>query len=166
MSPLPELILIAALARNGVIGRDNALPWRLRADLQHFKAATMGHSVLMGRKTWESLGRPLPGRSNLVLTRGPSFKAEGVTCFASLDAALAGTADCDKVFVIGGAELYRQALDRADRLMLTEIDADIDGDTHFPPVDWSKFEEIARQAGQADEHNQYNYAFVEYRRRR
>lgn len=166
MSPLPELILIAALARNGVIGRDNALPWRLRADLQHFKAATMGHPILMGRKTWESLGRPLLGRSNLVLTRGPSFKAEGATCFASLDAALAGIADCDKVFVIGGAELYRQVLDRADRLMLTEIDADIDGDAHFPPVDWSKFEEIARQVGQADEYNQYNYAFVEYRRRR
>lgn len=166
MSAIPELILIAAVARNGVIGRDNALPWRLRADLQHFRAATMGHPILMGRKTWESLGRPLPGRRNLVLTRDPSFTAEGATCFDSLEAALAGIADCDKVFVIGGAELYRQVLDRADRLMLTEIDADIDGDAHFPPVDWSKFEEIARQAGQADEHNQFDHAFVEYRRRR
>lgn len=165
MSDGPELIIIAALSRNGVIGRNNTLPWRLRADLQHFRATTMGHPILMGRKTWESLGRPLPGRRNLVLTRDPSFRAEGANCFSNLEDALASVADCDKVFVIGGAELYRQLLDQADRLMLTEVAADIEGDAHFPLVDWRMFEEVARQPGRADEHNQYEYAFVEYLRR-
>lgn len=166
MSRTPELIIIAALARNRVIGRDNSLPWRLRADLQHFKVTTMGHPILMGRKTWSSLGRPLLGRRNLVLTRDPLFRAEGASCFASPDAALASVSDCDKVFVIGGAELYRQMLDRADRLMLTEIAADIEGDAYFPVVVWNAFEEISRTPGRADEHNQYDHAFVEYRRRR
>lgn len=166
MSCKPEIIIIAAVSRNGVIGRDNALPWRLRADLQHFRATTMGHPILMGRKTWASLGRPLPGRRNLVLTHDRSFSAQGAECFTDLDAALASVADCDKVFVIGGAELYRQLLDRADRIILTEIAADIEGDAHFPEVNRSMFTEVARQHGVADEHNQYDYAFVEYRRYR
>lgn len=164
MSRGPELIIIAAVSRNGVIGRDNSLPWRLRADLQHFRATTMGHPILMGRKTWESLGHPLSGRKNLVLTRDRSFKAEGADCFDNLESALTSLADYDKIFVIGGAELYRQLLERADRLMLTEIAADIVGDAHFPPIDRSMFVEVARQNGLADEHNQYDYAFVEYSR--
>ena len=120
MSGKTEIILIAAVAENGVIGRDNALPWRLKADLAHFKATTSGHPVLMGRKTWESLGRPLPGRRNLVVTRDPAYSASGAEVFVSPEAALAA-AGATKVFVIGGAEIYRQLLGRADVLMLTEV---------------------------------------------
>lgn len=162
----PELILIAAVARNGVIGRDNALPWRLKSDLAHFKAVTNGFPVLMGRKTWESLGRPLPGRRNLVVTRLSNYSATGAEIFDSPQAALVSAANSDKLFVIGGAELYRQLLPRADRLMITEVWADIAGDTHFPPIDALEFEQVRRQPNSADEHNEFDYDFVEYVRRR
>ena len=160
----PEIILIAAVARNGVIGRDNALPWRLKSDLVHFKATTTGHPVLMGRKTWESLGRPLPGRRNLVVTRAAGYTAPGAEVFDSPEAALAATAG-GKVFVIGGAEIYRQLLDRADALNLTEVDATVTGDAFFPDFSRTRFIETHRESHGADEHNQFPYAFVEYRRR-
>lgn len=161
----PRLILIAAVARNGVIGRDNGLPWRLKADLKHFRATTMGHPILMGRKTWESLGRPLPGRRNLVLSRHPDLPAPGAEVFADLDSALQAAHDAERVFVIGGADLYRQTLGRADGLLITEVWADVDGDAHFPDVDWMHFEEVARTSGSADSDNDFDYDFVEYRRR-
>ena len=126
----PEIVLIAAVARNGTIGRDNELPWRLKADLQHFRALTLGHPILMGRKTWESLGRPLPGRRNLVVSRDPGFRAEGAECFADPAAAIAAAGEAPTLFVIGGAQLYAQLLPHADRLELTEVHADIDGDAH------------------------------------
>lgn len=159
-----EVVLIAAVARNGVIGRDNALPWRLKADLAHFKATTVGHPVLMGRKTWESLGRPLPGRRNLVVTRDESYTANGAEVFASLDAALAATGG-GKVFVIGGAEIYRQLLERADALVLTEVAAEVDGDAFFPDFDRSRFTETRRESHPADANNEFPFDFTEYRRK-
>lgn len=160
------LVLIAALARNRAIGRANALLWSEPADQRHFRAATMGCPVIMGRRTWQSLParfRPLPGRRNLVLSRDPDFAAPGAETVADLDAALARVADAGRVFVIGGGELYALALPRADELLLTEIDAELDGDTFFPPVDRAQFEELARDPQQAADGTRY--AFVRYRRR-
>ena len=159
----PEIILIAAVARNGIIGRDNALPWRLKADLAHFRAATMGHPVLMGRKTWESLAKPLPGRRNLVLTRQPGYRAQGAEVFASPDEALAALGDVARVFVIGGAEIYRLLLQKADILLLSEVAADVAGDACFPDFDRTQFREASRTTHTADADNEHTVDFVEYR---
>jgi dihydrofolate reductase len=133
--PAPRIVLVVARARNGVIGRDNALPWHLPEDLQHFKATTMGGTLLMGRRTFESIGRPLPGRRTLVLTRDPSWSHAGCERAGSLDEALALSADRPEVFVVGGAEVYAQALPRADRIVVTEVEVEVDGDAFFPPLD-------------------------------
>lgn len=162
--PKPILTLIAAVARNGVIGIDNRLPWRLPADLKHFKALTLGHTVIMGRKTWESLPtgfRPLPGRQNIVVTRNAGYLADGATVVGSLPAAIAAAQDVE-AFVIGGAELYTAALPLADCLQLTEIDAAFEGDTLLPAIDRRQWRETARVA-QHDEAG-FDYAFVTYRR--
>lgn len=159
-----EIVLIAAMAQNGVIGRNNTLPWRLKGDLAHFKAMTYGHPVLMGRKTWESLGRPLPGRRNLVVTRDPSYVAQGAEVFSSPQEALQ-TLDAARVFVIGGAELYRQLLDRANVLMLTEIHAVVEGDAHFPSFAREQFSEVSRARHAADAQNEHAFDLVEYRRK-
>jgi dihydrofolate reductase len=158
----PKLTLIAAVAANGIIGRDNRLPWRLPEDLKHFKALTMGHPMIMGRKTWESLPGKLPGRPHIVVTRNPSYQAEGATVVTSLQAAVAAAGEVDEVFVIGGAELYGQALDVADRLQLTEIDADFEGDACFPDWDRSKWHETAREIHRTEAG--LGYAFVTYAR--
>jgi len=155
-----HLALIAALDRNGLIGRDNALPWHLPADLQHFKRTTLGKPIVMGRKTWESLGRPLPGRHNIVLTRDPGYRAEGATVVTSIDAALAAAGDADEVMVIGGAALYATLLPRADRLYLTRIDAAFEGDAWFPEVAPDEWREVAREVHAPDERNPYPYTFV------
>jgi dihydrofolate reductase len=144
----PTLSLIAAVARNGAIGKGNALLWTERADQKHFRAVTMGCPVVMGRKTWDSLParfKPLPGRRNIVVTRNAAWQAAGAEPAASLDAALALAADAAKVFVIGGAQLYALALPRADELVLTEIDADFDGDAFFPAWDRADFAQTARE---------------------
>jgi dihydrofolate reductase len=162
--PKPVLTLIAAVARNGVIGIANRLPWQLPADLKHFKELTTGHAVIMGRKTWESLPakfRPLPGRRNIVVTRNDSFRAEGATVATSLPDAVAA-ANGDEAFVIGGAELYKAALPLADRLQLTEIDAIYEGDTWFPAIDPARWRETARET-HGDEAGP-GYAFVTYQR--
>lgn len=156
--------LIAAVARNLAIGKENRLPWRLKADLAHFKATTLGHVIMMGRKTWESLGHPLPGRTHRVITRDPSYRAEGAEIFHRLEDALA-VPEGQALFVIGGAEIYRQALPLAGRLILTEVHADIDGDAFFPTLDPALFVEVAREEHPADADNQYPYAFVTYARR-
>ena len=161
----PEIVLIAAVARNGTIGRDNELPWRLKADLQHFRALTLGHPILMGRKTWESLGRPLPGRRNLVVSRDPQFQAEGAEVFQNPEAAIAAAADADRLFVIGGAQLYTTLLPCADRLELTEVWADVSGDARFPPFDRAHFIEERRDPRTADADNEFDFDFVHYRRR-
>lgn len=159
----PRLTLIAAVARNGVIGMDNALPWRLPEDLKRFKALTLGHPIVMGRKTWESLGRPLPGRLNIVVTRDAAYRAEGARVVHSVEAACELGSDADEMFVIGGAEIYRLSLPQADRLQLTEIDADFAGDTWFPEFDRGAWRETAREAHENDAG--LAYAFVTLERR-
>jgi len=154
----PRVSLIVAMAKNRVIGMNNTLPWHLPADLKHFKALTMGHHIVMGRKTYESIGKPLPGRFSVVVTRNSKF--EGCIIADSLDAAIAACGNDDEIFVIGGAELYRQAIHLADRIYLTEIDAEISGDAHFTDFDLRQWQEISRDSHAPDEKNQYSYHFV------
>jgi dihydrofolate reductase len=154
------LSIIAAMAQDRVIGRDNQLPWRLPADLKRFKQLTMGHTLLMGRKTYESIGRPLPGRTTVVVSRQAGYAPEGVIVAASVDEAIA-RAPGEQVFVAGGAEIYRQTLARADRLYLTLIDAPFAGDTWFPAWDPADWQEVAREA-HADP---FPHAFVDLVRR-
>jgi len=141
-----KISLIAAMAENHVIGRNNQLPWRLPADLKRFKALTMGKPIVMGRKTWESLGRPLPGRTNIVITRDIGYQAEGCVVVHSIDQALEVAAGSDEVMVIGGEKLYQQVLDRADRLYLTLVKSDVEGDTWFPEFDLTQWREVQREA--------------------
>lgn len=165
-----RIALMWAMARNGVIGRDNALPWHLPNDLKYFKRVTSGKPVIMGRKTYESIGRPLPNRTNIVVTRDPDFSAEGVWVVYSLAQAFeAAEADieasgAEEAVVIGGAEIYRQALPRADRLYLTLVHADVEGDTYFPPLELSDYREVAREDYLAEGANPYDYSFVVYQR--
>lgn len=162
---MPALTLIAAVGNNGVIGVAGGLPWRLPADLQHFKALTLGKPVLMGRRTWDSLGRPLPGRRNLVVTRQEGFLAPGAEVFTTVEAALAAAADHPEVMVIGGGELYAQLLPRAGALELTEVAATVEGDAWFPAFDVHAWPEVARAAHPADERHAYAYSFVRRERR-
>jgi len=140
----PRVFLVAAVAANGVIGAGGKLPWRLPEDLRHFKALTLGHPVIMGRRTWESLGRALPGRENIVVTRSAGYQAPGAHVAASLEAALALCAGEPVAFVIGGSRLYAAALPLADGLVLTEIDRDYPGDVRFPAFDRAAWRETQR----------------------
>ena len=160
-----RISLIAALDRNHVIGRDNQLPWRLSADLRHFKALTMGKPIVMGRKTYESIGKPLPGRTNIVVSRDSSYRAEGCSVVNSIDEALLAAGESDEVMVMGGANLYSQLLPRADRLYLTEVQADVSGDAWFPGFDKRQWQELERESHQADENNEFDYDFVVLARR-
>ena len=162
--PKPGTTLIAAVARNNVIGLGNAMPWRLPEDLKRFKALTLGHPIVMGRKTWESLGRPLPGRTNIVISRDPAFTPPGATAAGSLEAALAAAAatGTDETFLIGGAEIYAQALPLAHRLRLTMIDCEFEGDAFFPPWDAADWRETHREQHHADAG--FDYAFVTFER--
>lgn len=149
--------------RNRVIGKDGELPWRLPNDLKRFKRLTQGHPILMGRKTWESIGRPLPGRLNLVLTRDPAFQAEGVEVVRSPEEALEKTGDRPWLFVIGGEHVYGAFLPRAERLYLTRVDAETEGgDAFFPEWDPAWFEEVSREAFPADDRHDCAYTFLEY----
>ena len=163
MTQYPPLALIAARARNGVIGLDNRMPWYLPEDLAYFKRVTLGKPVVMGRKTFESIGRPLPGRLNIVVTRNPGWQAAGVQVAHSLDAALvlAAAAVPEEIMLIGGAELYRQALPQADVLYLTEIDAEFAGDAFFPEVDLARWRIDREEAGQRDSDG-LRWRFVRY----
>jgi dihydrofolate reductase len=153
--------LVVAMARNEVIGRDNGLPWgRLPEDLKRFKAITLGKPVLMGRKTFESIGKPLPGRTNLVLTRDRLWQAAGTVVVHSLDEALASTRDSTEIAGIGGAEIYRLLMPLANRIYLTRIHADFAGDTVFPPLDRSAWRELESHEFAADERNAYDMSFV------
>lgn len=155
--------LIVAYSSNRTIGKDNTLPWRLPGDLAHFKRTTMGCPVIMGRKTWESLGKALPGRRNIVITRQDNYQATGAETAASLDQALTITRDNDEVFVIGGAQIYEYSLPFADRIVATEVHATIDGDAFFPPLDASIWQETVRCTQPAE--NGLSYDLVEYRRK-
>lgn len=162
----PRLTLIVARARNGVIGRDGTLPWRLPEDLAFFKRTTMGHPIVMGRRTWESIGRPLPGRRSIVVSQRAGFAAAGAEVARSLEDALRLCEASSEVFVIGGAQLYRDALPHADRLVVTEIDADFEGDTHWPAPDEAIWREASREhlAPTAERH--FGIDFVTYLRRK
>ena len=157
---------IAAMARNRVIGQGNGLPWRLPGDLKFFKAATLGKPVVMGRKTFQSIGKPLPGRPNIVVTRDPGFVAEGVHVVRDIETALdlaarlARETGAEEVMVIGGAEIYAQALPRLDRLYLTEIDAEIEGDAYFPEIEPRVWREAARTNPVLDEASGLSYCFI------
>ncbi|MDE2454666.1 MAG: dihydrofolate reductase [Burkholderiales bacterium] len=164
---MATLVLIAAVARNGVVGAGGRLPWHLPEDLRHFRAATNGHPVIMGRRTWDSLPprfRPLPGRRNLVVTRDPAWRAEGAEAVTSPEAALARVADAERAFVIGGAELWAAALPLADELLLTEIDRDFDGDACFPAFDRRLFVETGRERLRATPPNDFEFSIVSYRK--
>ena len=160
--PMPEISLVAAVADNGVIGADGGMPWHLPADLAHFKQLTMGKPVLMGRLTWESIGKPLPGRVNLVLTRDPAWQAEGAQRVASLDDALraAQRSGASELMVIGGADVYRQALPRTGRIYMTRVHAEPWGDTLFPELEPGDWEEVARRERLSDERNAWDLTFV------
>ena len=159
----PILSLVAAVARDGGIGQGGELLVKIPEDLRRFKRLTLGSPVVMGRKTWEAIGRPLPGRQNIVISRDPTWRGEGATPAASLDAALELAAASERVFVIGGAEIYALALPRADELELTEIDAVFPADTFFPAWDRSVFGQTSREAHATPEG--LRYSFVSYRRK-
>jgi dihydrofolate reductase len=156
---LTHIVIVAAVGRNGVIGVDGGLPWRIPEDMARFKRLTMGHALVMGRATFDSIGRPLPGRTNIVLTHRPEWSHDGTQVAGSLEEALAIADSLGlDAFIAGGADVYRQALAVADRMELTEVDASPDGDTWFPTVDWSQWEETSREPHQG-------FAFVTYERR-
>ena len=159
-----KVSLICAASQNGVIGRDNRLPWRLPADLAHFKRLTTGHHILMGRKTWESIGKPLPNRANIIITRQAKFQAEGCLVAHSLEKALALCSDDEEIFVIGGAEIYRQVLPVANKIYLTRIRQDFEGDTFLFEIDLSVWQETFRENFLPDEKNKYAYSFIAYKK--
>lgn len=156
--------IIAAVAENGVIGRSGDLPWRLPDDLKQFKARTLGSPMIMGRKTFESLPKLLPGRVHVVVTRNPRYEAEGAVVVHDLDAALARAEASGTAYVIGGAELFRAALPRADFLVLTHVEAVVEGDTVFPPVDWSQWRAVEETHHDADAKHAYAFRVVVYER--
>lgn len=160
-----KLSLIVAYARNGVIGRDNALPWRLPEDLAFFKRTTTGHPVIMGRRTWDSIGRPLPNRHNIVVTRNAQWHADGATRASSLRDALVLCADVPEAFVIGGSQIYAAALPLADAVIATEIDRDVAGDAHFPPLDSTDWVEVSREGRVGPAPDAWPFAWVHYARR-
>ena len=156
--------IIVAVAENGVIGRRNQLPWHLSTDLKRFKSLTMGHHLVMGRKTWDSVGRPLPGRVNVVITRDENFRAEGAVVVHSLEDALRISASDPEVFIAGGAEIFRAALPIAHRMHLTRVHAEVEGDVYFPDVDWTQWREVDREMHAADEKNDFACTFFTYDR--
>lgn len=162
--------LMVAMARNRVIGRNNKLPWYLPEDLRYFKQVTLGKPIIMGRKTYESIGRPLPGRLNLVITRDRNWQQDGVTVVHSLEEALQQAEHqtlidgCGEVVIIGGSQIYAEALPVVDRLYITEVHAEVEGDTLFPVVDWHHWEESAREDHSASDNNPHDYSLVVYDR--
>jgi dihydrofolate reductase len=167
---MARLAMIVAAAENDVIGRDNALPWRLPEDLRYFRRVTMGKPIVMGRRTFESIGRALPGRCNIVVTTNPAFAAEGVRVAHGLDEALAvasAVAEIDgaeEIMLIGGAQLYALGLPRVGRIYLTRVHGDVSGDAFLPSVDWTQFREVAREEHAACVDNPWGYSFLVYDR--
>ncbi|CAG0938869.1 dihydrofolate reductase [Gallionellaceae bacterium] len=162
----PHLSILVAMASNRTIGINNTLPWRCPEDLKHFKALTMGHHMIMGRKTFDSIGKPLPGRTTVVVTRNRELKIEGCIIAHSLEEAIAACAGDEEIFIVGGGELYAQALPLADTLYITEIRQDVAGDAHFPEFDKNTWQEAARERRSQTEPQPLDYHFVTYRRKR
>lgn len=159
---MTKLSIIVAIAKNRVIGINNTLPWHLPEDLKRFRALTMGHHIIMGRKTYESLGRLLPGRTTVIVTRNRDYQVEGALVANSLQDAIALSKDDDEIFLIGGAELYQAGLNLADKLYVTEIDLDVAGDAHFPQISLQQWHETAREAHVSEKGLQFSY--VTYQR--
>ena len=158
--------IIVATAEDNVIGKDNQLIWHLPADLKHFKQLTMGHPILMGRKTYESIGKPLPGRTSIIITRQEDFQAEGCIVVHSVQEAIAKAKELDdQVYIIGGAEIYKQALPLTDCIELTKIHHHFEGDTYFPEIKESEWEVVAEENHTPDEKNKYNYTFLTLKRK-
>jgi len=166
----PIIALVAAVARNGVIGSGESLPWRLPGDLKRFKALTMGKPLIMGRKTFQSIGRPLPGRLTIVVTRDMSYAPQGVEVAHDIDAAIrsaavaASAAGAEEIAVVGGGEIYAQTIGRAERLHITEVDLAPDGDARFPPIDPALWREVARTTGERSPRDEAGFTFVDYER--
>ncbi len=157
--------IIAAVSDNDVIGRDNDLPWRQSADLKRLKALTMGHHMLMGRRTYDSIGRPLPGRTIIVITRDSNFSTDGVLVAHSVDDALDAASLDSEIFIAGGAQIFEQSLHRADRMYITRVHAEVEGDTFFPEFDdVTEWNLVDAEHHEADEKNQYPYSFLTYER--
>ena len=164
---MSTITIIAAIANNNALGKDNDLIWHLPADLKRFKKVTSGHHIIMGRNTFESIGKPLPNRTTVIITRNKSYTIEGCVVVNSLEEAVNQSKEDEHVFIIGGAQVYKQALENnfVDQLDITEVHQDFDADVFFPEIDKSTWEEIAREAFEADEKNKYNYSFVKYKKR-
>lgn len=160
-----KLAIIVAMAQNRAIGIRNTLPWRCPEDLKHFKALTMGHHLIMGRKTYDSIGKPLPGRTTVVVTRNPALQIDGCIMAHSLEAAIAACAGDEQVFIVGGAELYAQALPLVDVLYLTEIHQVVDGDAFFPEIDATAWQETTRESRSQESPQDLRFDFVTYVRR-
>lgn len=166
-----KLSVIVAVAENGVVGRNNALPWYLPEDLQYFKRTTLGKPIVMGRRTFESIGRPLPGRTNIVISANPKYSVEGVSVVSSLEQALELAEEValidgtEELMVIGGATVYAAAIPQADRLYVTEVHASVKGDAYLPDIDWERWRECGREHHKAVDPNPYDFSFVVYDRR-
>nr|WP_304219848.1 dihydrofolate reductase [Fredinandcohnia onubensis] len=155
--------LLVAMDKNQLIGKDNDLPWRLPADLAYFKRVTMGHPIIMGRKTYDSIGRPLPGRENIIVTRDTSYEAEGCKVIHSIEEIVKMNEQTDQeLFVIGGAEIFKEILPHSDRLYITEINEEFKGDTYFPAFDKVEWKVISEEKGIKNEKNPYDYTFLVY----
>lgn len=161
-----ELSVIVAIAKNHAIGKDNQLLWHISEDLKRFKTITMGAPILMGRKTYESIGRPLPGRRNIVISLNCDLKISGCECVTSIDEAITSCKNEKEVFVIGGGEIYKQTLSLADKLYLTVVDYEYDADTFFPQLDMSQWQEVSREDYPSGEKFPYPYSFINYKRRK
>jgi dihydrofolate reductase len=162
MRPKPELSLVCAMDSNRLIGRENSLPWHLPADLAFFKRTTMGKPIIMGRKTFSAIGRALPGRQNIVITRNTSFEAPGCDIAGSIAQAISLTKNTDEVMLIGGASLYQNTIKVADSIYLTLIHHVFAGDTWFPEIDPNQWKQVSRENFEADEKNPYSYSFIKY----
>ena len=158
------ITIIAAVAKNNALGKDNQLLWHLPTDLKRFKKVTANHHVIMGRKTFESLGKPLPNRTNIIITRNPNFKAEGCVIVNSLQQAIETAKEDENPFILGGAEIYKQAIEIADTLDITFVHHKFEADVFFPEIDTTIWKETAREDLKADEKNKYDFSFVTYRR--
>ncbi|HET7700914.1 MAG TPA: dihydrofolate reductase [Candidatus Limnocylindria bacterium] len=157
---MTRIAFVVARDRGGVIGKDGALPWRLPDDMRHVRQTTVGKPLIMGRRTYESIGRPLPDRTNIVLTRDPAFRAEGVLVARTPEEALALAGDAPETIVFGGADVFRRFLPMADRIYLTEVDAAVEGDTFFPALDDAEWREVERTEHPADERHRYAFRFI------
>lgn len=161
-TPPKKLSLIVAASRNDVIGVNDDLPWKLSADLKRFKRLTMGHSIIMGRKTYESIGRLLPGRTTVIVTRNRDYRVPGAVVVSSIEAVLEAVADDERPFVVGGSELYAATLPMANEIHLTRVQTEINGDTFLPAIDWRQWKKVLEEPHLADKKNQFDYSFEIY----